>query len=166
MSLFSYNPDTVDVLIAGFIPVKGFIDGTFISIDKDVQPSTAARTPDGTVARVKNNDATYTIQCTLHNGSESNDLLTKLWQLDEISQGKAKFPLLLKDQSGTDLFFSTTSWIEQVPALVKSTSIDSRTWTIRSAFAVINIGGNGEVSSLLEDIANSVFSAAGGLGNV
>lgn len=166
MSIFNYNPDKVDVLVAGFIPLDGFVDGTFISIDKDVQPSSAARTPDGTVARIKNTDNTYTINITLHNGSESNELLTKLWQLDEITGGKGKFPLLVKDHSGSDLFFSTTTWIESVPTLSKSAGVDQRTWTFRSAFAVINIGGNGNQSSLLEDITNSILSGIGGLTNV
>lgn len=166
MSVFNYAPDKVDVLIAGFIPLDGFVDGTFISIDKDVQPSTAARTPDGTVARVKNTDHTYTIKITLHIGSESNELLTKLWQLDEISEGKAKFPLIIKDHSGSDLFFSTTTWIEQVPTMIKSAGVDERVWTFRSAFAVINYGGNGDASSLLEDLTNSILSGVGGLVNV
>lgn len=166
MSAFSYCPDKVDVLIAGFIPLDGFVDGTFISIDKDVQPSVAARTPDGMVARVKNTDNTYTIKITLHTGSESNELLTNLWRLDEISEGKAKFPILIKDHSGSDLFFSTTTWIEQVPTLTKSASVDERVWTFRSAFAVINYGGNGDVSSLLEDLTNSVLSGIGGFANV
>lgn len=159
MSIFNYNPDQVDVLVAGVIPVDGFVDGTFVSIDKDIIPSTAVRTPDGTVARVMNYDQTYTINITLHNGSESNELLTKLWQLDEITAGKGKFPLLIKDHSGSDLFFSTTTWIEKVPTLSKSSGVDQRTWVMRSAFATINIGGNGDVSSLLEDIANTITSA-------
>lgn len=158
MDLFTYSPEEVSVLVAGFIPLAGFIDGTFINIDKDVMPFTSVRTPDGTVARLYNNDQTYTITITLHNGSESNELLTKLWQLDEISQ-RGKFPLFIKDNSGSDLFFSTNTWIEQVPSLIKSNSIDSRVWVLRSSQAVINIGGNGNVSSILEDIVNIATSA-------
>lgn len=166
MSIWNYNPDSVTVLVAGVIPIDGFVDGTFVSIDKDVLPSVAVRTPDGTVARVMNYDQTYTINITLHNGSESNELLTKLWQLDEITGGKGKYPLLIKDHSGSDLFFSTTTWIEKVPTLAKSSGVDQRTWVMRSAFAAINIGGNGDVSSLLEDITNTITSALPALNGV
>ena len=161
-TLFSYCPESVQCLIAGFIPITGFVDGTFISVDKDRMPYTSVEMPDGTVARKYNNSQTYTITITLHNGAETNNLLTKMWQVDEITQ-RGKFPLLIKDQSGSDLLFSTESWIEGIPSLTKSNAIDSRVWVIKSAYAVINIGGNEEVSSLLNDITNIAVSALPGL---
>ena len=161
-TLFNYVPESVQCIIAGFIPIEGFVDGTFISVDKDEMPYSSVRMPDGTIARKYNNSQTYTITITLHNGAETNNLLTKLWQVDEITQ-RGKFPLLIKDQSGSDLLFSTESWIEGVPSLTKSNAIDSRVWVIKSAYAVINIGGNEEVSSLLEDITNIAVSALPGL---
>lgn len=158
MSIFNYCPDEVNVLLAGFINISGFVDGTFVDISKDVVPFSSVRTADGTVARMYNNDQTYTITLTLHCGSSSNDLLTKLWQLDEITQ-KGKFPLLIKDFSGSDLFFSTTTWIEGIPAISKSNGIDSRIWVLRSSQAVINVGGNTNPSSLLQDITNLAISS-------
>ena len=162
-TLFNYVPESVQCLIAGFIPITGFVDGTFISVDKDEMPYSSVRMPDGTIARKYNNSQTYTITITLHNGAETNNLLTKMWQVDEITQ-RGKFPLLIKDQSGSDLLFSTESWIEGIPSLTKSNAIDSRVWVIKSAYAVINIGGNEEVSSLLNDITNIAVSALPGLG--
>ncbi len=153
MSLFTYNPESVNVLLAGFINISGFVDGTFVDISKDVVPFSSVRTADGTVARMYNNDQTYTITLTLHCGSSSNDLLTKLWQLDEITQ-KGKFPLLIKDFSGSDLFFSTSTWIEGIPSIVKSNDVGTRTWVLKSSQAIINVGSNGEPSGLLEDIVN------------
>ena len=162
-TLFSYIPESVNCLIGGIIPVEGFVDGTFISVDKDEMPYSSVRMPDGTVARKKNNSQTYTITITLHNGAETNNLLTKMWQLDELTD-RGKFPLLIKDQSGSDLLFSTESWIEGIPSMTKSNAIDSRVWVIKSAYAVINIGGNEEESSLLQDITNIAASALPGLG--
>lgn len=162
-TLFNYIPESVNCLVAGIIPIDGYVDGTFISIDKDEMPFTDIRLPDGTVARRYNNSQTYSIAITLHNGAETNNLLTKLWQIDEITQ-RGKFPLLIKDQSGSDLFFSTESWIESIPTLAKSNGVDARTWVIRSANAVINIGGNEEPSSLIQDLVNSAISALPGLG--
>ena len=158
MALFSYCPEEVNVLVAGFIPLKGFVDGTFVNITEDVMPFSSARTADGTVSRLYNNDQTYTIEISLYNGSQDNDVLTKLWQLDEITQ-RGKFPLLIKDNSGTDLFFSTTTWIEQVPSMTKSASVDTRIWVLRSSQALINYGGNEQVSSLINDLVNLASSA-------
>lgn len=157
MALFSYCPEEVNVLIAGFIPITGFVDGTFINITKDVMPFTSVRTPDGTVSRMYNNDQTYTIEISLYNGSQTNDVLTKLWQVDEITQ-VGKFPILVKDNSGTDLFFSTTTWIEQTPSMAKSSTVDTRTWVLRSSQAVINFGGNENVSNLINDLVNIATS--------
>lgn len=162
-TLFSYIPESVNCLIGGIIPVEGFVDGTFISVDKDEMPYSSIRMPDGTVARKKNTSQTYTITITLHNGAETNNLLTKMWQIDELT-GRGKFPLLIKDQSGSDLLFSTESWIEGIPSLTKSNAIDSRVWVIKSAYALINVGGNEEESSLLQDITNIAASALPGLG--
>ena len=158
INIFNYCPESVIILVAGFIPIEGYVDGTFVEVSKDILPFSSRRTADGTVSRLYNNDQTYTITLTLHNGSKSNDVLTKLWQLDEITQ-RGKFPLLIKDNSGSDLFFSTTSWIESTPTMTKSNSVDSRVWTLRSSQAVINHGSNLDPSSLLNDIANFATSA-------
>lgn len=157
-SLGTYVPEEVTVLLAGLIPVEGFAAGTFVYIEKDIMPFTSVKTPDGTMARMYHSDQTYTITLTLHNGSKTNDILTKLWQVDEITQ-RGKFPLFIKDHSGSDLFFSTTTWVEQLPALAKSGTADTRSWSLRSAQAVINIGGNDEASSLLQDLVNVAASA-------
>jgi hypothetical protein len=157
-NIFNYNPDEIICVIAGITTIEGFVDGTFINVTKDVMPFSSKRTADGQVSRVYNNDQTYTIQITLHRGSPSNDILTKLWLVDELTQ-MGKFPLLLKDPTGSDLFFSATSWIESIPALAQSTTVDERVWTIRSSSAVINIGSNQEPSSLIEDIINAATGA-------
>lgn len=162
-TIFNYCPESVNCLIGGIIPVEGFVDGTFISVDKDEMPYSSIRMPDGTVARKKNTSQTYTITITLHNGAETNNLLTKMWQIDELTD-RGKFPLLIKDQSGSDLLFSTESWIEGIPSLTKSNAIDSRVWVIKSAYAVINIGGNESPSDLINDIVNIAASALPGLG--
>jgi hypothetical protein len=110
-------------------------------------------------SRLFTNSQTYTIQVTLHRGSVSNDVLTKLWQLDELTQ-RGKFPLFIKDLSGTDLFFSTNTWIESLPNMVQSSSFDSRTWVLRSSQAVINVGSNQDASGILQDLVNLASGAA------
>lgn len=158
MALANYSPDSVNCLAFG-IPLDGFADGTFITIGKDKVPYGSAETADGQVARLYTNSQTYTISLTFHRGSTSNDILTKLWQLDELSQ-VGKFPLFIKDLSGTDLFFSTNTWIEGVPNMVQSTNFDTRTWILRSSQAVINIGSNQDASGILQDLINLASGAA------
>ena len=157
-TLANYSPEEVNCLAFG-IPLSGFSNGTFITINKDKIPYATTETPDGTIARLYTNSQTYTIALTFHRGSTSNDVLTKLWQLDEFTQ-KAKFTLLIKDLSGTDLFFSTNTWIEGIPSLVESTTFDSRTWVLRSSQAVMNVGSNKDASGILQDLINLATGAA------
>ena len=156
-TLATYIPEACTFLAFG-IPIEGFVDGTFISITKDTLPFTTVKSADGTVARLYNSDQTYTITLTLYSGSDSNDVLTKLWQLDEITQ-RGKFPLFIKDSSGSDLFFSATTWIESPASIAKSNSFEPRTWVFRSSSAVINIGGNGDATTILQDLVNLATSA-------
>lgn len=158
MTIASYSPEDINCLAFG-IPLGGFADGTFITISKDKVPYGATETADGQVARLYTNSQTYTISLTFHRGSTSNDILTKLWQLDEFSQ-VGKFPLFIKDLSGTDLFFSTNTWIEGIPNMVQSTNFDTRTWILRASQAVINVGSNQDASSILQDLINLASGAA------
>lgn len=157
-NIFNYRPDDIIFLIGGILQVEGFVEGTFISINKDMMPFTSIKTADGQMGRLYQSDQTYTITLTLHAGSPSNDVLTKFWQLDEISQ-RGKFPTLFKDPSGSDLFFSTSTWIEQLPTLSKSASVDQRVWVLRSSQAVINIGSNADEASILQDLINIATGA-------
>lgn len=158
-TLRHYSPEDITVLLFGVVPLTGFISGTFVNISKDLAPFSSARTSDGQVARLYSNDQTYTVTLTLQNTSEGNEILNKLLLIDEITQ-RGKFPLLIKDQLGSSIFFSTTSWIEGVPDVGYGQDISERTWTIRSSQAVNYIGGNADASTLIEDLLNTVAAAA------
>ena len=158
MELATYSPQDVTVLVAGILPIEGFIDGTFVAIAKDVMPFRSVKSTDGKIHRVYNNDATYTITLTLHNGADSNKDLTRLWLADQVTQ-MGKFPLLIKDTNGSSLFFSTTSWIETVPTMDFANQVTSREWVIKSAQGIINIGGNTEKSGLIDDLFNSAIAS-------
>lgn len=157
-SIATYTPEEVYVVIAGILNADGFAEGTFINVSKDDAPYRSRTTADGATVRLYRNSQTYTVELTFHIGSTSNDFLTKLWQLDEITQ-RGKFPVLIKDGSGSDLFFSATSWIEGLPTMVKSTNFDTRTWRIKCSSAGVNFGSNNDESGLVQDLINIASSA-------
>lgn len=165
MSLNIYSPSEILVMLGGVIKLSGYLDGTFLEISKDLAPYSSRRTPDGTVARRYTKDKNYTIKFILSQSSESNDLLTKVSQLDEITQ-QAFFPLLVKDLSGTSLLFSPFAWIEEIPSQTFGTGIESRTWGIKATSCIENIGGNSDTAGLFDDLVNAVFSAAPLLGQI
>lgn len=158
-TLATYSPEDVTILVAGVIPITGLAAGSFLTISKNLQPFTTQRTSDGQVARLYNNDQTYSISITLHSAAESNDVLTKISLLDQTLL-KGKFPLFIKDTKGTSFFFSTTTWIEAEPDQEFSDEITTRTWILRSSQAVTNIGSNVEPSGMVDDLLNTVLAAA------
>jgi hypothetical protein len=157
--LLTYSPEDVTILLAGFMEMVGYVDGTFVGISKDIAPFSSTTTADGVIARRYINSQSYTLTLTLHSASPFNDILTKLWQIDEFTQ-MGKFPVIIKDQLGSSLFVATTCWIEGLPIMDFANSIGERVWVIKCAQAAINIGGNDGESGLIEDLLNTVASAA------
>lgn len=151
--LATYSPEDVNIVIASALTVSGFVDGTFVSISKDFQTFTTSESSDGVPTRSHSNSQLYTLTLTLASTSVSNQPLTYLHRLDEITM-MGKFPLIVKDTRGGTLFFSSSSWIEGVPDTDFSTNIDSRQWTIKCANAVLNIGGNEDETGVIQDIIN------------
>lgn len=152
MSVRTYSPVDVDILLAGFYKIDGFVQGSFVTVSKDVQPYKTTRTTDGRVARTYIKDQTYTITLRLASTSPANDVLTRIYQADEFTQ-YAKFPMFVKDSSGTSLLLAPTCWISQVPDLDFSTEVTERTWVIQAAECIPNFGGNADASTILEDLA-------------
>jgi len=163
--LYTYSPEDVIILLAGIIPVDGYVDGTFVSIKKNLQPFSSKTSTDGVVSRLYNNDQTYTITLTLANYSSTNNVLSKLWIADEITQ-RAKFPVLIKDTSGSSLFAATTCWIESIPETSYSKEIESRVWTIYACQATYTIGGNSSDTNLIEDLANAISGSLPAIGKL
>jgi len=165
MSLLTYSPEDITILLAGIVPVEGYVDGTFISISKDIPPFTSSLSADGATSRVHRSSGTYTINLALMATSPINDILTKLWQIDEITK-MGKWPLMVKDQIGSSIFFAPTCWIEQPPNLSYSTSLGERDWIIKCSDAVVNIGGNDSESDLVDDLINTIISVTPSMGGI
>ncbi len=165
MALNIYCPADILIIVGGVVKISGYLDGTFLEIVKDIQPYRSRRTPDGTTARLYVNDKNYSVRFSLAQSSESNDLLTKIQQLDEITQ-MGYFPLLIKDLRGGSLFFSAAAWIEGVPTQSFSNNIEGRTWEIKATGVLSTVAGNGSPDNLLEDLAKTVLAAAPSLGDI
>lgn len=161
MAIRSYSPQDVQIILGGFYQLNGFVEDSFINIRKDVQPYKTKRSADGSLARTFIRDDTYTIEITLASTSPANDILTKIYQVDSLTQ-YAKFPLYVKDTLGSSLFMSPTTWIKEIPDLSFSTNISDRVWVFQGSQCTFNIGGNEDPSDALEDLANAGIGLLGG----
>lgn len=153
-----YDPSAVIILIAGVIPVESVVNGTFVEIEKDLQTFTSVKSTDGQIYRTMNADTSYTLTLSLSSVSDSNAILEYLLYADQLTQ-LAKFPILIKDTSGSSLFFSTTCWIEDQPILQFSDNVEARRWTIKCAEGGLHFGDNYGASAIGEDSLRFITSA-------
>lgn len=158
MAIRSYSPSDVQILLAGFYQIDGFVSGSFIKISKDVQPYKTTRTSDGQVARTFIKDNTYTVTIRLASTSPTNDILNAIANSDFLTQ-YAKFPLFVKDSLGTSLFLAPTCWVREVPDMEFSQDITTRVWVLQATQCVTNFGGNEDTSSVLLELANATLGA-------
>lgn len=158
--LAHYSPEDVNLVVGGIYQITGYVEGSYISVSKDVPTFTTRESSDGEVSRAHSNSTLYTLTLTLHSASDSNQVLTYLAELDSLTK-MAKLPIIIKDSLGQSLFFSPSSWIEQVPDLTFSTNIVERDWIFKCSNSVMNVGGNYSKSSTGQDIFNIAGPVAG-----
>lgn len=147
MSLAHYLPEDVVFLLGGAIPIDGFVDGTFIAIKKASSIYETVVSADGKVSRTQVENPLYSVTLSLASSSSSNEILTALSFADR-KTGKAKLPLLIRDHSGTTLFYASLSWIENIPEVSFSTEVTERVWTFSCVGATQVIGGNSNTVEL------------------
>jgi hypothetical protein len=157
-NLLNYSPSDVSITVAGLYSVTGFAEGTFVRISKDTQQATTVRAMDGTMSRIKSPDTGWKVEITLAQSSSGNDILSMLWNIDKVT-GMGKFPLFIKDGSGSTMFTAGTAWVEEIPDIVFSNQMETRTWKFAATDVLVNVGGNGgnDLSSIL-GLGSSVLS--------
>lgn len=142
MAVMTFDPKDVVVSIGG-VPMSGYADGTFLEITADTQQFTKVVGADGYTTRVKSNNYGAVMTLTLSQSSPSNDVLSGILNLDRLSN-RGVVPILVKDLSGTTVFFAGTGWIQQFPDVSYGNEINNRAWVFDLAEVDIFIGGNGE----------------------
>lgn len=151
--LAHYSPEEVTISIAGLFTLKGFKEGTFISLKRDVPLFASRETADGKVSRTRRASKTLSLTLTLDSSSPSNEELSRFSLFDH-STHSGKFPIFVKDRLGKTVFFCTTAWIEDLPKADFSLGVEARVWEIKCPQATVFIGGNMGVSGGLEDVIN------------
>ena len=138
MSVETYNPKDISVLIAGSI-LAGFSDDK-VRVFRDVDFWEDESGADGEVVRFATNDKRGEIEITLQQTSASNLLLSGLAKADELS-GAGTFPAMVKDNRGKDLHIAPTAWIKQIPEAKYVKGVSVRVWRIRTDNLTNFLGG-------------------------
>lgn len=137
-----YDADQVTVAILG-IPMKGYADGDFLTIERDTPVFSDVVGTDGEVTRSKTNDRRAKVTLRLMQTSSSNDLLSAAVNADENAPNGAGIgAFLVRDRSGRALHTASECWISEVPSRGFGREAKEREWVIRVADLKSFDGGN------------------------
>jgi len=134
----NYNPGKY-ILIAGSIPIKGFANGTFISIASISDAVTSQAGADGEIARAISADKRKRITITLQHTSDSNSVLNGFASADSASGAGIMFPLYAQDLLGSDKFAVAQAWVQKKPDREFGTDIGNRVWVIETGEPSIDL---------------------------
>jgi hypothetical protein len=140
MSLKTYDPKKV-ILTIGGVPMGGFADGTFISLERTSDAYAIHSGADGEVARAKSNDKTAQLTITLAQTSDSNAVLSAIAQLDERANAGV-VPVILKEIGGLTTAFAGTCWVRKMANVEYAKEITNREWVLDMAESTMFVGGN------------------------
>lgn len=151
--LATYSPKDVTVIISGTRDnithiISGTIDGTFININRVVPYSEMYNGADGSNVRVIRDIKNHEVTLTLHQGSESNDVLSQLFFLDtQNRRNEYVFEITIKDTGGRTLAFGKNAMIGSPPDVDFGTEVAERPWQIFVTCMDFFVGGNARFSN-------------------
>lgn len=136
----NYDPGRVVMSFRG-IPVRGVMDGTFISVARAEDSFEMAVGAQGDVTRVRNRNRAGRVTLTLQQASPSNDLLSAVAVQDELF-GLGFGPLMIKDLNGTTLVMAGVAWIVRPSDIEFADAATGREWMFDCAELVMSVGGS------------------------
>lgn len=135
----TYDPAYVVASFLG-IPLSGYADGTFIAVERNTESFTLMVGAGGEAARARSRNSSGKITFTLLATSPVNDLLSAVWQADELS-GAGVGPCFVKDVGGTTLCLANNAWIQKVPKIEYGKEVGTREWVLECESISIKVGG-------------------------
>lgn len=153
--MYTYSPSDISITFAG-VPIDGFSSDNVVRINRIDPIYTSKRAMDGSVSVTKQKYSKWQVSIFLAQSSESNDLLNGVQKLLFSADIKALqyLPLIIKDNSGTTMFFAKDVWIEQLPEVEFGQSLATREWVFMCNDVECIIGGNAEdLSGITEAVA-------------
>lgn len=136
----TYDPKQVSVIFAGKI-ISGFADGTFVKAERNEQTWNLKVGVDGEGARAKSNNKSGKVEITLLQSSQSNDDLSALAALDELSNNGVGAVVVI-DKSGRTVCAAATGWVQKPAPVEDGKEIQNRVWVIETDELDIFVGGN------------------------
>lgn len=151
MSIQTYSASMVNLVIAGF-PVEGWDKITISPNFPTFRQISGIR---GKNARVRINNTGATMKIEVPLTSALNPIFFQLVELDA-QTGTGRLEITLKDVLGTEVFSTTSGYIEAPAESEFSEKITTRVWTIQCLSSSRHTSDGWGLDSLF-DMAKSVF---------
>lgn len=141
MATKEYDPELVDTII-GVAEMSGFAEDAMVKFEESEDKWVLKKGVDGTFTRVRIQGNAGILTVSLMSSSRSNDILSGLYLLDQLTPGGAGIvPLLLRDRNGTSALAATECWIIKAPDLTFGKETDTREWKLQVVDYKLYVGG-------------------------
>ena len=128
--VLTYDPKK-NIIIYGGKQLTGFAEDDMITIKPLGDGMQIYSGADGEVGRSIDPNSTYEITVSLATSSKSNDYLSSCFNKDR-NTGSNMLPLIIKELSGSTLFFAKQAWIKNFPESKRGRKIDNQDWTFNT----------------------------------
>lgn len=128
--VLTYNPKK-NIIIYGAKQLTGFAEDDMITIKPLGDGMQIFSGADGEVGRSIDPNSTYEVTVSLATSSKSNDYLSNCFNKDR-KTGNNMLPLIIKDLSGSTLFFAKQAWIKNFPETQRGRKISNQDWTFNT----------------------------------
>lgn len=128
--VLTYNPKK-NIIIYGAKQLTGFAENDMITIKPLGDGMQIFSGADGEVGRSIDPNSTYEVTVSLATSSKSNDYLSNGFNKDR-KTGNNMLPLIIKDLSGSTLFFAKQAWIKNFPESKRGRKIGNQDWTFNT----------------------------------
>lgn len=131
MSLNTYDPANVNASL-GTVPISGYAPDSFLTVEFNADHWTVQIGADGKGnTRSKSNDRSATITFSLLQHSISHDLLTALYQADELSN-TGLGQLYIRDNTTGATFTARNAWVKKPPTASFGAEAQAWDWTVET----------------------------------
>lgn len=124
----TYDPAKIFLTFLG-AHVSGYMDGTFLTVERDEDAFNLKVGADGEKARARNNNRAGKVVVTLMQSSPSNSVLSAFAVLDE-QIGTSIGPLSVTDALGTTQCSCADAYIGKVAKIERGKEVLGTEWTI------------------------------------
>ena len=147
-STFAPNDVTVVISQGGFSHVvSGFSEDSIVSIERNSDTFNLYTGADDTNTRIYQANTSAMITLPLQQTSNSNDILSQLYENDRESRDSTgMFNILIKDNSGRSLYSADEAFIAVVPNSSFGNTMQLREWQIQAVRMSVFHGGNAKFS--------------------